>query len=138
MTTLTRHDSIAIRAAFADDALALRRLAQLDSSPVPAGPLLVAEVDGAIRAALSLQDGAAIADPFHPSDQLVILLEVHAAQLDESHGPTGARRAALRAVTAISRALVARERPSQSVPPARYAPVRRNLPVGVRPLLRAH
>ena len=73
---------ITIRHAYADDELALARLAVLDSAPsVPQQPLLRAEVDGELRAALSLADGAAIADPFFPTADLVQLLRVHAGAL---------------------------------------------------------
>jgi hypothetical protein len=75
----TRVTAVTIREASADDAEALRRLAQLDSSPVPATPVLVAEADGRLRAALSIEDGTAIADPFHPSAGLVSLLRTHVA-----------------------------------------------------------
>jgi hypothetical protein len=63
------------------DARALARLAGLDSARVPAAPLLVAEVAGELRAALSLHDGATIADPFQRTASLVALLTVRAAQL---------------------------------------------------------
>src|SRR4051794_1507736 len=43
---------IAIRRAFPDDAVTVARLAALDSRRVPAGELLLAEVDGVPRAAL--------------------------------------------------------------------------------------
>jgi hypothetical protein len=71
--------AITIRPAYADDEFALVRLAALDSAQVPARPLVVAEVDGELRAALSLSDGSTIADPFHPSLDVVELLRVHAA-----------------------------------------------------------
>ena len=72
--------SITIRPAYADDDVAVRRLAILDSAEIPAGPLLLAEVDGELRAALSLGDGTAIADPFAPTAELVALLRVRASQ----------------------------------------------------------
>ncbi|MDQ6775136.1 MAG: hypothetical protein M3071_02710, partial [Actinomycetota bacterium] len=63
MSTLTA--SITIRPAYPDDERALARLAALDSAAAPPeSPRVVAEVDGELRAALSLQDGSAIADPF--------------------------------------------------------------------------
>jgi hypothetical protein len=74
-------DSVTIRPAFPDDAGAVARLAALDSARVPAGPLLLAEVDGAIWAALALDGGRAIADPFRPTAALVELLRGRAAQL---------------------------------------------------------
>jgi hypothetical protein len=72
---------ITIRLASADDANAVQRLADKDSAPVPTGAVLVAEADGQLRAALSLRDGAAIADPFHPTAATVQLLTARAAQL---------------------------------------------------------
>ncbi|MGH2869523.1 MAG: hypothetical protein ACRDNK_18410 [Solirubrobacteraceae bacterium] len=70
-----------IRPAYGDDYDALARLAALDSADhVPARPLLIAEVDGVLRAALSLADGSSIADPFYRSARLVTLLRTHAAQ----------------------------------------------------------
>jgi len=72
-------NAITIRPAYADDAVALLRLAGLDSaSQVPPMPVLVAEVDGELRAALSLSDGSAIADPFFPTLHLLDLLRTHA------------------------------------------------------------
>jgi len=73
--------AIAIRPDRPEDELALVRLAQLDSSSVPAAPMLVAEVDGRLRAALSLRDGSVIADPFHRTAPLVHLLQARAEQL---------------------------------------------------------
>ena len=46
---------ITIRPGYADDDQALHRLAALDSAAVPAQPLLVAELDGELSAALSLR-----------------------------------------------------------------------------------
>ena len=67
--------SITIRPGYADDERALVRLAALDSaSGVPPAPLLLAEVDGELRAALSLDDGSVIADPFRPTAEVVALL----------------------------------------------------------------
>lgn len=73
--------TVTIRHAFPDDGLAVLRLAVLDSSEPPSQPLLVAEVDGELRAALSLRDGGVIADPFRRTDALVDLLRARAAQL---------------------------------------------------------
>ena len=90
-----REDSVTIRHAFPDDALSLVRLAALDSAKVPAQPLLVAEVNGELLAALSLSDGAVIADPFHHTRPLVELLSSRAVQLAAAAASitaTGARR----------------------------------------------
>jgi hypothetical protein len=70
--------AITIRPAYADDQLALQRLAELDSaSAVPAHPLLVAEVDGELRVALSVHDDTAIADPFFPTAAILGMLRGH-------------------------------------------------------------
>jgi hypothetical protein len=81
---------ITIRPAYADDHLAVARLAALDSAdnPPPA-PLLVAEVDGALRVALSLSDGSAIADPFFPTVDILALVRTRAAG---ATGPPTRRR----------------------------------------------
>ena len=70
---------ITIRPAYADDARTLARLAALDSAALPPMPMLVAEVDGELQAALSLSDGRAIADPFRATALLVTLLRTQAA-----------------------------------------------------------
>jgi len=70
---------ITIRPGYADDHQALARLAALDSAAVPAEPLLVAELDGELSAALSLADDTSIADPFRPTADIVALLRAHAA-----------------------------------------------------------
>jgi hypothetical protein len=75
MTNLT------IRLATSDDAFAVRRLAVVDSSDPPTGSLLIAEVDDELWAALSLDTGAAVADPFRPSAEAVELLRLHAGHL---------------------------------------------------------
>jgi hypothetical protein len=59
----------------------IERLAALDSSPCPLGRVLVAAVAGEPRAALPLDGGPAVADPFHRTAELVSLLETRAAQL---------------------------------------------------------
>ena len=70
---------IVLRPAYADDERSLHRLAALDSTAAPpAAPLLVVEVQGELKAALSLSDGSAIADPFYPSAELVALLRARA------------------------------------------------------------
>ena len=81
--------TIVIRPNRPDDDRALARLAGLDSSSVPTEPLLLAEVGGELHAALSLRDGAVIADPFQRTAQLVTLLRTRAEQLvaDRSTGP---------------------------------------------------
>jgi hypothetical protein len=69
---------ITIRHAAADDMKALERLAALDSRRVPSGELFVAEVDGRLLAATSIDTGAVIADPFEHTAAIVGLLRLHA------------------------------------------------------------
>jgi hypothetical protein len=87
---LPAEPAIVIRPDRPEDAGALARLAALDSARVPAGPLLVAEVAGELRAAISLADGRSIADPFQRTASLVALLAMRAAQLRAE--PVGGRR----------------------------------------------
>ena len=44
------------------------------------GPALLAYVDGELRAAVGLVDGQAVADPFHPTAELVEMLRFQARQ----------------------------------------------------------
>jgi hypothetical protein len=76
MTTST---PLTIRFARPDDGAALGVLAQLDSASVPAGPVLLAETGGRVLAALSLSDGASVADPFEPTAQVLELLRFRIA-----------------------------------------------------------
>ena len=75
-------ETIMIRASEAADAGELHRLAALDSVRPIGGPALVAEVNGSILAALPLDGGRAIANPFSETAHLVELLESHASALN--------------------------------------------------------
>ncbi|MCA1690581.1 MAG: hypothetical protein LC720_09220 [Actinobacteria bacterium] len=66
--------SVTIRESRPGDAARVRRLAALDSAPVPHGPLLLAEVDGRLLAALATIDRRVIADPFAETATLVAML----------------------------------------------------------------
>ena len=82
----TRPTEILIRRAYEDDAADLVRLAVLDSAAAPPqAPLLVAELDGVLSVALSLVDGAAIADPFKPTADVLELLRMRAASGAQNH-----------------------------------------------------
>jgi hypothetical protein len=70
-----------IRRASDADAIAVARLAELDSASPPTGELLLAEVAGELWAAVEVEGGAAIADPFRPSGDLVELLRFRAARM---------------------------------------------------------
>jgi hypothetical protein len=63
------------------DERALVRLAERDSSVVPAGRLLAAETGGRLIAAISLETRAVIADPFLPTADAVELLRRRARQV---------------------------------------------------------
>jgi hypothetical protein len=73
---------VTLRDAAGDDLRELERLAQLDSAPLPAGPIVIAQVEDEVRAAYSLSEQRAIADPFHRTAELVELLRLHARQRD--------------------------------------------------------
>jgi hypothetical protein len=69
---------LVLRPATSADAADLERLAVLDSTSPLEGDILVAHAGGDLRAALSLESGRAIADPFWPSAELVELLRAAA------------------------------------------------------------
>ena len=89
---------------------AIERLAQLDSARRPAGPVLVAAVGGEPMAALPLDGGPAIADPFQRTAALVSLLELRVAQMRgrPSHGRPARLIVALRRRARASGELAAR------------------------------
>ena len=80
MSTTT--DTVTIRHAGSQDAVALKLLAMLDSSQPLAGPVLVAESSGLVLAAMSLRDGRVAADPFFPTADLVELLRARAERIE--------------------------------------------------------
>jgi hypothetical protein len=85
-------DPVTVRFAVADDARELTRLAELDSASRPAHPLLIGERAGEAIAALSLADGAIVANPFVASADVVALLRLRARQLREQPRRRGRRR----------------------------------------------
>lgn len=87
------YDRVAIRLAGAEDAAAIRRVAALDDRRAPTGRVLVAEADGEVIAALSVDSGHAVADPFRWTADVVALMEMRAAQLAESEATTAAASA---------------------------------------------
>jgi len=70
-----------IRQAGITDTAAVERLAALDSSHVPQGDVLPAEVGDEPGAAFSLNDGYHVADPLRPSADAVLILGQRARQL---------------------------------------------------------
>jgi hypothetical protein len=124
-TTVTpiHPEQVTIRSAYPDDGGALRALAALDSSNPIVQPALVAEAGGEIRAALSLADGSVVADPFVSTEHLVVLLQVHAAQIAEPIWNGGRRsRSAAAAAAAVWRALAPRDRGLSPSPAAQRTP----------------
>ena len=82
----------AVRFAHPDEAGTLRLLAQLDDAPELAGEILVATIDADVVAALSLDDGRVVANPFVLTSDAVELLRRSATAL------TGRRRRRWRSV----------------------------------------
>jgi hypothetical protein len=96
-----------IRPATPEDERALRQLAELDSQRPLSGPALIAEIDGAPAAALSLTEGRVLADPFRRTAVLGQLLRMRAGALEAySRTPSLAER--IRAAMAPFRARTAR------------------------------
>jgi hypothetical protein len=73
-------EPITIRRATAADRPRVLELAELDSRPAPVGETLLAEVEGRLWAAVGIEDGAAVADPFHPTRDVEWLLQMRAEQ----------------------------------------------------------
>jgi hypothetical protein len=94
---MTRNEHIVIRSARTADEQAIAVLGVLDGGRhMPTGRVMVAEVDGRIRAAVG-SNGAAISDPFWPSAELVGMLRVRTEREPAEHPARFfARRAALR------------------------------------------
>src|SRR4051794_26128421 len=81
-------DGLTVRAATLRDGEAVRVLAALEGVAMPKGPMLIVEVGHEVVAALPLDGGGALADPFRRTAHLVELLELRAKQLRaQSHTP---------------------------------------------------
>jgi hypothetical protein len=78
LTRVAKDAPLTIRHATAADFPALERLAALDSRRIPTGELFVAEAEGRLLAATSLDTGAIVADPFEHTASIVEVLRVHA------------------------------------------------------------
>ena len=104
MSHVTHLDSaeITIRAARPQDLSEVKRIAARDCRDLPSGPLLVAQVSGDLRAAISLEDGRVVADPFHRTAELVEMLRIRAAGARDPHRPPAPlRRYGRRALAAV-------------------------------------
>jgi hypothetical protein len=90
-------EPIIIRRSTDEDRLAIAELAELDSRrDAPGGEALLAFIGTELRAALPLDGGEAIADPFHHTAELVDLLRVRAPQALQRRDRRAGRLAALR------------------------------------------
>jgi hypothetical protein len=89
---------VLVRPARPVDAADLRRLAALDSARPLTGDVIIAVTGGDVAAALSLDSGAIIADPFQPTAHLVELLRTAGRPAPQQR--PRARLAALRALRA--------------------------------------
>ena len=103
-------DDLTLRLSAPGDALALGRLAQLDSTLYDGSRVLVAEVGDELVAALPLDGGAAFADPFRRSAELVALLRLRLGQMAAAGGasPVNGRRDAQRRRAPLLRRLPSR------------------------------
>lgn len=93
MDELIDIQALTIRLAAADDGDALKRLAERDSSVVPAAPVLIAAAGETLVAATSLADGRLIADPFRHSAGAARLLMERVNLLETANPRTERRRA---------------------------------------------
>lgn len=87
-------DDVVVRLAGDGDGAAIARLSQLEGRALPPGAALVADHGGAVLAAVSVESGAAVADPFQPTAHLVDLLLRSRAHLRGDPGRRHRRRLA--------------------------------------------
>lgn len=73
--------AVELRPARDADADVVRQLAELDDAAELEGPVLLAVVGGRAVAAIALDDGRVVADPFVPTAHPVALLRVRAGHL---------------------------------------------------------
>jgi hypothetical protein len=99
---MTRNEHIVIRSARTADEQAIAVLGVLDGGRrMPDGRVMVAEVNGRVRAAVG-SNGAAISDPFWPSAELVSMLRVYTEPEPVSHPVRRfVRRPALRVAAGV-------------------------------------
>jgi hypothetical protein len=116
---------VTLRPATGEDDEELARLAALYDRPLPSGPLLLAEVDGELQAALTLPGAQELMEPYFPTAALVELLALRAKHLRDQMTPAelaeagaavrrdpGARRVTdLPRMTTTERCLPAASRP---------------------------
>jgi hypothetical protein len=81
-------EPIVIRHSTGTDQVAIEELAELDGRPAPVGETLLAEVDGKLWAAVGVDDGAAVGDPFLPTADVLWLLQIRAEQERAARAPS--------------------------------------------------
>jgi hypothetical protein len=91
---------LTVRLAAQDDETALRRLADVDSASRLTGRVLVAELEDELRAAISLDTGTVIANPFKPSADIVHVLRLRRYQLMRQGSDMAPVRSLLRRLVA--------------------------------------
>ena len=96
MSPMLPANTYMIRHATADDEQALHELAELDSQRPLNGPVLIGEIAGRPAAAISLEDGRSIADPFELTVHLCQVLRMRAGAMD-AHARTPSLPKRLRA-----------------------------------------
>jgi hypothetical protein len=79
-------NGITIRHSTRADLRKVAQLAALDSRHAPAGEMLLAFEDDELRAALGIESGHAVADPLHHTADLVALLRMRAAGVEDANG----------------------------------------------------
>ena len=90
-------EAVSLRLCRVSDDPILDRLAALEGREVPRGRHLIAEVNGEIVASLPLMGGDLLADPFRPTEHLLPLMRLRAAQL---YAPPRPRIDAAKAIAA--------------------------------------
>jgi hypothetical protein len=81
-------EPITIRHSTDADRVAVADLVELDGRPAPVGETLLAEVRGKLWAAVGVDDGAAVADPFLPTADVLWLLQIRAEQERAARAPS--------------------------------------------------
>jgi hypothetical protein len=77
------------------DVSAVARLAELDSRAHLDGPVLGAEVEGRLLAAIAVASGDVVADPFSRTSELRALLKLRRTQIQERSAGTRRRRSSV-------------------------------------------
>src|SRR3954452_17885581 len=85
-------ERVVVRPSRPHDNVVLALLAALDGARRPAGDLLLAEVDGEVLAAVPVDGGRAIADPFRPTADLVAQLRARTQVQRAARRPRTRRR----------------------------------------------